>query len=124
MRYVLICLTVFTAALTAARGFAQERAYGEPTETVKTERRREGAQINEVGVFNLVGDRLSFTPTGEETAIRVLENLALERIGLVVQESRTKRDWKVTGVVTEYRGSNYLLLKHAVLKTATDKATP
>jgi hypothetical protein len=46
----------------------------------------------------------------------VLENLALERIGRALDESRGTRLWVVSGLITEYRGANYLLVSKAVMQ--------
>jgi hypothetical protein len=46
----------------------------------------------------------------------VLENLALQRISQVLDENRGPRQWIVSGLITEYRGSNYLLVTKAVIQ--------
>ena len=43
----------------------------------------------------------------------LLENLALERISRSLEDNRGSK-WTVSGLVTEYRGSNYLLVTKAV----------
>lgn len=92
----------------AAEGKAEERA-------------REGTQLlRQLGRFTTTGDRLTFHPAGSEQQFLGLENLALERIGKVLVDRRdqaSELQWEVTGVFTEYRGTNYLLVTHALLKS-------
>ena len=75
---------------------------------------REGEVIEVVGKLELAGDRATFTPQNSDVSLRVLENLALERVIQVLSESRDERQWLVSGVVTEYRGGNYLLIHKAI----------
>ncbi|WP_425614656.1 hypothetical protein NA78x_004530 [Anatilimnocola sp. NA78] len=83
------------------------------------ERQREGTKLTEVvGRFELAGDRITFYPNGSRDSYRVLENLALERVGQVLSESRARQEWTISGVLTEFRGNNYLLLNKAVVKSA------
>ncbi|MCU0876965.1 MAG: hypothetical protein MUF06_04140 [Pirellulaceae bacterium] len=86
------------------------------------ERLREGTKlIDVVGSFQVTGDRVSFHPDGTRgESFRVLENLALERIDRVLAESRLSPSWTVSGTITEFRGSNYLLVTKAVVRTAAD----
>jgi hypothetical protein len=51
-------------------------------------------------------------------SFRVLENLALERINRELGQARGTLQWTVSGIVTEYRGNNYLLVTKAVVKSA------
>lgn len=55
-----------------------------------------------------------------------LENLNLERVAIAVSESPDQLLWSVTGTVTEYRGTNYLLVTLALLKSkpSTSKNSP
>jgi hypothetical protein len=93
------------------------------TEGVRSgDRQREGTRLTDVvGRFELAGDRVTFHPANERENYRVLENLALERVGQVLGESRARHEWTVTGVLTEYRGANYLLLQKAVIKAAAEQ---
>jgi hypothetical protein len=82
------------------------------------ERLREGTRlVDVVGTFQPVGaDGITFSPQGSKESYRVLENLALERIARALDESRGVRLWVVSGLITEYRGSNYLLVSKAVMQ--------
>ncbi len=84
------------------------------------QRVREGARLLEQqGSFQPAGDRFMFV--GQDQArFMVLENLALQRIALALSEPQTAPTWTVTGIVTEFRGANYLLVTRAVM--ASDKA--
>lgn len=88
----------------------------------KTHRWREGEVIELDGRLELSGDRAIFYPP-EGEPLRVLENLALERITRVLTESPGERTWLVSGVITEYRGSNYLLLSKAMRRALKEKPT-
>src|SRR5689334_5437280 len=56
------------------------------------ERLREGTKlIDEVGAFQLTGDRVAFFPGNKKDSFRVLENLQLERILRTLAESRAQR---------------------------------
>ena len=86
------------------------------------ERLREGTRITDVpGSFQFSGDRVSFHPDGKGDkgeSFRVLENLALERINRELGQARGNLQWTVSGMVTEFRGNNYLLVTKAMVKTA------
>lgn len=83
-----------------------------------TTRLREGTKLTDVaGQFDFSGDRIAFFPANSKDSYRVLENLALERVSRILGESRNKPEWSVSGVVTEFRGVNYLLVTKAVIKT-------
>jgi len=81
------------------------------------ERLREGTRLTDVvGTFQSVGnDNVSFSLGGNKDSFRVLENLALQRINQVLDENRGPRQWIVSGLITEYRGSNYILVTKAVI---------
>jgi hypothetical protein len=84
------------------------------------ERLREGTRLIDVmGTFQAIGgDSVSFSPTasGNKDSFRVLENLALERISTALEANRGPRQWIVSGTITEYRGTNYLLVTRAVIQ--------
>lgn len=95
-----------------------------PSITGKTEsskkRLRQGTILDKVkGEFRLTGERVAFYPqTPDVKEMTVLENLALERLSELVAENR-RRIWLVSGMVTEFRGKNYLLVSRAVLTSET-----
>ncbi len=81
-----------------------------------THRLREGSVLTDhLGTFKVSGDRVVFLPERQQDSLLVLENLALERVWKMLDESRG-RQWSVTGVITEYRGRNYFLIERVVLK--------
>lgn len=93
-----------------------------------TERLREGTRlIDTPGTFVSLGaDSVTFSPSGSKDAYRVLENLALQRISQQLDENRGPRQWIVSGLITEFRGSNYLLVSKAIVQlqegdSATDR---
>ncbi|PQO29380.1 hypothetical protein DTL21_25275 [Bremerella cremea] len=82
----------------------------------KKNRLREGAEIvDQIGSFEWIGDRLSFSPEEGDHVFKILENRMMERVVQTQETSTGKLVWVVTGTITEYRGSNYLLMKHVIL---------
>jgi len=76
------------------------------------ERLREGTRLVDCpGTFAALGaDRVSFSPDGGKESYRLLQNLALERISRMLEEQRGPKLWTVSGVLTEYKGTNFLLV--------------
>lgn len=90
-------------------------------------RQREGTRVvKQEGYFRATGDRLTFHLRDSELKYAGLENLALERIGKVLSDRHDHPEqllWEVSGVFTEYRGTNYLLITHAILKDKSRRRT-
>jgi hypothetical protein len=79
---------------------------------------REGTQIvDRMGYFRSAGDRLTFFSADGKQRLVALENLNLERIGRRIADQPDPLLWSITGTVTEYRGTNYLLVRMAVLRS-------
>lgn len=79
---------------------------------------REGTElVNSPGHFRTIGDRVAFFTQDEKTRLLGLENLNLERIAQAITQNPEHLKWRVTGVVTEFRGENYLLIQRAVLES-------
>ena len=77
---------------------------------------REGTELVQVsGHFRITGDRVTFSTQAGRRQFVVLENLNLERIVAEVEKQSQPVLWKVTATVTEYRGSNFLFVRHAGL---------
>ena len=94
------------------------------TSTDSWSRLREGSKItDQLGEFQVTADRFNFYLQNDKHAIRVLENLSLERIARTLEDDPSPRTWSVTGVLTEFRGENYLLITRAVLKPRQIPAT-
>lgn len=103
----------------ADRQGANSNGLANPSELHRADGRgfrlREGMKfVNQVGELKEAGGRIVFYPEGYTQSLQLLENLALERVSDDLDQ--TQRKWSVTGIVTEYLGSNYLLLHRAVLK--------
>lgn len=82
----------------------------------KEERLREGMKITQiVGRFEAAGEQVTFIRGDGKESLRALQNLALERIVQSIQEERGRYQWVVSGVITEFRGANYLLITRAVI---------
>lgn len=96
-----------------------------------SERLREGSQFKgRIGRFEITGDRVTFFPSDKnansegEEQYRVLENLALERVVRVLNDTRTRRQWNVSGLITEFQGANYLLVRRAFITSSTTAQKP
>ena len=113
------------SAANPAGGAHSARAGAPPTPaapgTKATERLRENTKlVDVVGTFQSIGgESITFTPSGQagnKDSFRVLENLALQRVGQVLEtENKGARQWTVSGTITEYKGANYLLLTKTVV---------
>jgi hypothetical protein len=90
-----------------------------------SERMREGTRLTDVvGSFQTAGDRISFHPDGKGESYRVLENLALQRVDEYLGANRGTPTWLVSGVMTEFRGGNFLLVSKAVVRSVGESAAP
>jgi hypothetical protein len=83
---------------------------------------REGTELlNEPGYFRMTGDRIAFFTKAkdkeEEKRLIGLENLNLERVAQTIAQNPDDLEWRVTGLVTEFRGENYLLIRRAILES-------
>lgn len=98
----------------------QER--DEPS-TTPIQRWREGEQVELTGTIEITPASATLRLSDPPTTIHLLENLALERIAETQAHSAADRPWLVSGVITEYRGANYLLVRQAVqrLPAETDR---
>ena len=78
---------------------------------------REGTElVNQSGYFRATGDRVTFFGEGGRARFVVLENLNLDRVAKVIADDPSGSQWIVTGTVTEFRGTNYLFVRRAVLR--------
>ena len=98
-------------------GSEEKREMAELADVKQEKRLREGTVLNDVvGEFQLTGDRITFFPSESKNAVRCLENLSLERILQYTKEQNDQKMWIVSGTITEYRDSNYLLIRRAIVK--------
>jgi len=89
-------------------------------EEEQQERIREGTKLEKTGYFKSAGDGVTFYTDEGKVRFRGLENLILERIARTIEDTPGQVEWNVRGTVTEFRGNNYLLITHAILKTKAD----
>ena len=83
---------------------------------------REGSRlIDQMGCFKSAGDRVTFVSTDGKLKFDCLENLAIERIAHTIGDSPDQLEWMASGVITECRGTNHLLVTQAVLKTKSTR---
>lgn len=90
---------------------------GDPSAAPRTGLRlREGTRLQEVaGRFEPTGERITFVMAESGESVRVLENLALERVSRMLSgDGQEKKQWTVCGIMSEYNNGNYLLITKAV----------
>jgi hypothetical protein len=122
-------LSTDEAAPAASRSPTGKPAQTEPAAAPQIEggqvngRWREGSRlIDKLGYFKLAGDRATFISTDGKLKFDGLENLAIERIARTIGDSPDQLEWSISGMITECRGANYLLVTQAVLKTKATRA--
>jgi hypothetical protein len=77
-------------------------------------RMREGDDlVEQTGQFGMSGERIVFIPAKRQQRFIALENLPLERVAKAIDSNSAPLQWIVSGKVSEYRGSYYLLLTRA-----------
>jgi hypothetical protein len=94
-----------------------------PSNGRQRNRLREGTELQDaLGTFRLTGDRATFILADGSARFGGLENLSLERVANVIAGDPSPLEWIVSGVVTEYKGNNFLLVTKAILKTKASGA--
>jgi len=91
-----------------------------------SQRIRETTPIKNMHVFfQQAGDRIALYTVEGNQRFACLENLALERILKAMEENpERRRYWRIDGTFTEFRGENFVLIRHAVVALAPTSATP
>lgn len=103
-----------------AHSIAELPMEASPSVNRQRNRLREGTELTDaLGTFRLTGDRATFTLADGSARFSGLENLTLERVANVIGGDPSPLEWVVSGVVTEYKGNNYLLVTRAILKSKT-----
>jgi hypothetical protein len=113
---LVLSLAVLVGVATTA---IAELPFEEPPAHVRPRNRvREGTELKDaLGTFRLTGDRATFILADGSARFGGLENLNLERVANVIAGDPSPLEWVVSGVVTEYKGNNYLLVTRAILKS-------
>jgi len=92
--------------------------------TLAEKRLREGTRlVDQIGTFKLSADRAAFTTADRQNRFKGLPNLNLERIVRTLRDQPEQLVWSVSGTVTEYQGTNYILITRAVLKSKQSRHT-
>lgn len=79
---------------------------------------REGKRIKDpTASFQIVGERVHCVLNQHNLTVVVLENLTLERVHHYLLRGGDNPTWEVEGVITEYEGSNFLLLHRAIVNS-------
>jgi hypothetical protein len=89
-------------------------------------RQREGAKLTDRrGRFERRGERYVFLSEAGGAHYVVVENLMLERVANMLDDAAGgELLWNVSGVITEFRGSNFLVLQRAVVKASGGPQQP
>jgi hypothetical protein len=93
-------------------------------DSAKSKRHREGMSLQKLeGVIQSASDGYVLVIIGPDgkpmgAQFRLLENLALERAANLLLQSESPEDklWVVSGTVTEFKQTNYLLMTRVVAK--------
>ena len=84
---------------------------------------REGTKIdNQLGLFQVTGDRTTFVTDDGERNFVGLENLNLERVVRILSDKPEQLQWSVSGAITEYQGQNFLTITRAVFKSKSSES--
>ena len=91
---------------------------GLPATVPAQQRLREGREVRDpAAVFQSTGDRMNcWLPTMNVT-VTVVENLTLERVQELLTRHEEAATWEIEGLITEYQGRNYMLLRRAVINS-------
>ena len=109
------CWYLVFSGTTASQAREEQARQTSPVGT--GDRVREGTPLETQGSFKLTGDRIMFYASSDNRRFGTLENLNLERISKAVSESSETLEWSVSATVTEFQGTNFLLISRAVLKS-------
>jgi len=86
---------------------------------------REGTFVrNQRVVIRISSGRAMMTVLEDSRRFYCLENLNLERISKVIQNNPLMTEWTIDYLVTEYQGSNYVLIQRAVLASPSIQTLP
>lgn len=81
---------------------------------------REGHKIYDaVGHFSVQGDTISFIGAENGLLLGTLPNLNLERIRADSDANDDDPKWVISGVITEYKNANFILITRVIKKAST-----
>jgi len=94
--------------------------------TPSSQRIREGMPIRNMHVFfQQAGDRITLYTVEGNQRFTCLENLTLERtLRAMAENPERRRYWRIDGTFTEFRGENFVLIRHAVIAPAPEAVVP
>jgi hypothetical protein len=112
-------LTCALLAAIAANGATIDkplsRSTAQPAQAAGSPREREGTQITDIqGTFEASGEGAMFYSMDGKLRLSALPNLNLERVVEAISDTASEMRWIVSGTLTEFRGSNYLLITRAI----------
>ena len=91
----------------------------------RAKRLREGTTFKDKQVFfRQIGDRTALYSVEDNQRFTCHENLALERILTAIQEKPERQYWKIEGTFTEFRGENFVLIRHALVAQPPETFMP
>ena len=91
---------------------------GAPAPPVRTLRER-SRLLDRRGTVKVSAGRLQFVPADGAPAMVLLENHLLERVEQLLRHGPGSPELQISGLVTEYRGRNYLLLTRVYVASPT-----
>lgn len=116
-----LALVAVAGVSLAAQVSSQRGKPADSADGAKVMLHREGTKIkDEPGRFALVGNRINFV-TSPGLQYVCLENLNLERVARIMGSTPDSVEWVISGAVTEYQGSNYLLIDRSTRKLVAPK---
>ena len=108
----IVGLAAIGSNLTAGDGTLKPETSAEHSQREPGKLIREGSRIeSKLMLVRSAGDNLILETEEDKQSFEALENLALERILQAVRADSGDKHWLVTGLATEYRGRNFLLLE-------------
>lgn len=97
---------------------AAENAAQEEGDAQADLRLREGKLVHDANAqFQIMGERINCNLNQQNGSVVVLENLTLERVHHYLSRGNGNASWEIEGIITEYEGHNYLLLKRAIVNS-------
>lgn len=110
-RQTLYSSMIFSSALLSGSLVRGQSDSSEPQSNA-THILREGTKVDsQTAICRSIGDRLVLEVNDFPKQIVALENLSAQRVMEALYTDPNDRFWSITGTITEFRGSNFMLLQ-------------
>ena len=107
-----LCSGMILSSALAAGGFVLGQADSSEDQPSGGFILREGTQVDSrTAICRSSGDRLILEIDNFPKQIVALENLSAQRVMEALYTDPNDRYWSITGTITEFRGSNFMLLQ-------------